>query len=388
MTRTYLDHNATSPLRPEAAAAMADALRACGNPSSVHAEGRRARGRIEAARETVAGAVGALTENVVFTGGATEAVNLAVASAVEAGAGTLFVSAIEHDSVREAAAATGVPIEAIPALRDGRVDAAWLEARLAGWNAADGRPFVAVMHANNETGVIQPLAQIADAAARVGAMLLVDAAQTLGKIDVDLGALGATWLAVSAHKLGGPAGAGALVLAPDAPVARQQHGGRQERGRRAGTENFAGIVGFAAALEAARSDRDMDARLGSLRDRLEAGVRAVRPDARVWGADAPRLGTASCLSLAGFPSETQVMALDLAGVAVSAGAACSSGKVRASHVLLAMSVDKNAAGSAIRASLGWNTTEADIDRFVEAYAAAAARKLGPAEPALADAGDA
>jgi cysteine desulfurase len=388
MTRSYLDHNAGSPLRPEAAVAMAEALREAGNPSSVHAEGRRARARIDAARETLAVAVGSPSEAIAFTSGATEAVNLAVASAVGVGSKTLLVSAIEHDCVREAAAQSGAAVESIPVTHAGVVDVDWLARRLASWNTDAGRPFVAVMHANNETGIIQPVADVARLVRGAGGLLLVDAAQTLGKVGVDVRALGANYLVVSAHKLGGPAGVGALVLAEDAPLVRRQHGGGQERGRRPGTENLAGIVGFAAALGATLADHGFDARLGALRDAMEARLRKARPDARVWGADAPRLGATSCVALPGFSGETQVMALDLAGVAVSAGAACSSGKVRASHVLAAMGADPTTAASAIRVSLGWSTTEADLGRFVAAYVAAAERALDKAEPALAGAGSA
>jgi cysteine desulfurase len=387
VSRTYLDHNASSPLRPEAAAAMTEVLRTGGNPSSVHAEGRSARARIETAREALAAAFGAEPDGVLFTSGATEAVNLAIAGAVAAGATRrLLISAIEHDCVREVSAASGAAVEAIPVTRTGVADLGWLTARLGHWNPDDGRPFVVLMQANNETGVIQPVAEAARPVREAGGLLLVDAAQTLGKIEVDMSSLGASYLAVSAHKLGGPAGVGALILGSDAPLTRRQHGGGQERGRRAGTENVIGIVGFVAALGAVLADRGLDARLGRLRDELEARLRAARSEVQVWGAEAPRLGTTSCLALPGFSGETQVMALDLAGVAVSAGAACSSGKVRPSHVLAAMGADQATATSAIRVSLGWNTTRADTDAFLVAYLAAAARVLGPVEPALAEAG--
>jgi cysteine desulfurase len=371
MSRAYLDHNATSPMRPEAAA-FAAAVAEGGNPSSVHAEGRRARARIEAARETVATATGASPEAVVFTSGATEAINLAIGGAAAASATRrILISAVEHDCVRESAAASGAAVETIPVTGAGLVDLDWLEGRLREWRAEDGRPFVAVMHANNETGVIQPIADVRRLVAAADGLLLIDAAQTLGKIDVR--ALGADYLALSAHKLGGPSGAGALVLEAVAPLARRQHGGGQERGRRAGTENLAGIAGFGAAVAAASADAGLNGRLAALRDALEARVRAARPDVQVWGGESPRLGTTSCLALPGFRGETQVMALDLAGVAVSAGAACSSGKVRPSHVLSAMGADAETAGCAIRVSLGWNTTRGDVDRFVEAYLAAAER---------------
>jgi cysteine desulfurase len=381
--RVYLDHNATSPLRPEAAEAMAEALREGGNPSSVHAEGRRAKARVEAARETVAGALGALVENLVFTSGATEAVNLAIGSAVDSGVRRLLISAIEHDCVREAAAASGAAVETLAVTRAGALDLAALAERLARWNDADGRPFLALMHANNETGVIQPVTEAARMIRERDGLVLVDAAQTVGKIPVDLGGLWADYVAVSAHKLGGPVGVGALALGAKAPLTRRQHGGGQERGRRAGTENVIGIAGFGAAVTAALADRDLDTRLAGWRDALETKVRAARPDVRVWGGDASRLGTTSSLALPGFRGETQVMALDLAGVAVSAGSACSSGKVRASHVLAAMGAGETAASSAIRVSLGWSTAAEDVEPFVAAYVQAAERAIGPArEPAL------
>jgi cysteine desulfurase len=358
---------------------MSEAMAAGGNPSSVHAEGRRVRAMIERARETLAASLCARVEDVVFTSGATEAVNLAILGAVAAGATRrLLVSAIEHDAVREAAGASGVAVETVPVRAAGVLDLDALAARLARWDAADGRPFLALQHANNETGVVQPVVEAGRMLREQNGLLLVDAAQTLGKIPVDVGALWADYVAVSAHKLGGPAGVGALALGPAAPLARRQHGGGQERGRRGGTENVVGIAGFGAGLSAALSDAGFGQRLAALRDSLEGRIRDAWPDVRVWGDLAPRLPHVSCLALTGFRGETQVMALDLAGVAVSAGSACSSGKVRASRVLEAMGADAGEASCAIRVSLGWNTTSSDLDRFVEAYVAAAARAVGPA----------
>ncbi|MGD2132170.1 MAG: cysteine desulfurase family protein [Maricaulaceae bacterium] len=379
MTRIYLDHNATTPLRPEARAAFAEVLAETGNPSSVHADGRRARARLDHARDVVADAVGAAPEGVVFTSGGAEALNLAIGGAVASGVvGRVLVSAIEHDVVREAAGAlSGATTDVVPVTASGVIDLEALERLLA--EPSENRTLVAVMHANNETGVIQPTGDVARLVREANGLLLIDAVQSFGKIDVNLGALGANYLALSAHKLGGPMGAGALILADDAPIARRQHGGGQERGRRAGTENLAGIAGFAAAVEAALGDRGAYDKLADLRDDLEARVTAARDDVRVFGAEAPRLSTTSCLALPGFSGETQVMALDLAGVSVSAGAACSSGKVRPSHVLAAMGADERTASSAIRVSLGWTTTADDIDRFVTAYLDAAERAVGAPE---------
>lgn len=376
----YLDHNATSPIRPEAEAAVAEALAEGGNPSSVHSIGRRARARVEAARAVVARAVGAPTDAVTFMSGGTEALNLAIFGVVAAGASRrLLIAATEHDATRAAAAAIAeggddVEVELVPVLATGLIDLAWLEARLARWDEADGRPFLAVMQVNNETGVIQPVAEAAALVKKANGLVLVDAVQALGKIDVNLTALGANYLALAAHKFGGPTGAGALVLAKDAPLSRRAHGGGQEHGRRAGTENVAAIAGFAAAIEAA-CDADYHV-LGPMRDDMEAHIARARPDVRFFGTDAPRLPTTSSIALPGFAAETQVMALDLAGVAISAGAACSSGKVQASHVLSVMGAPVELAGCAIRVSLGWNTTKADVDYFVDAYLKVAERAVG------------
>lgn len=378
MSRVYLDHNATSVVRTEAIAAVAAALAEGGNASSVHGEGRRAKARLDAARVVVARALGAPDDAVVFTSGGTEALNLAIAGAVDAGATRrLLITATEHDATRAAASASGAAVETVPVGASGLVDLDWLAERLKRWDAADGRPFLALMRVNNETGAIQPVAEAAALVQGAGGLVLVDAVQAIGKIDVDLAALGANYVAVAGHKFGGPPGAGALVLAEDAPLMKRVHGGGQERGRRAGTENIAAIAGFAAAIEAANPSV-YDA-LGRLRDDLEARITKARPDIVLFGADAPRLPTTTCLALPGFAAETQVMALDLEGVAVSAGSACTSGKVKASHVLAAMGAPAALAGAAIRVSLGWTTTPGDIDRFVDAYLAAAERAVGLAE---------
>jgi cysteine desulfurase len=354
----YLDYNATAPLRPEAAAAIARALEATGNPSSVHRFGRTARRQIEDAREAVAALVGGHFDSVIFTSGGTEANNLALSGC---GRGRLLVSAGEHDSVLMAApAATPVPLTS-----SGTIDLAALEALL-GDSAADA--LVSVQLANNETGVIQPVAAVAERARRRGALVHCDAVQAAGRIDIDIAALGVDLLSLSAHKIGGPQGVGALVLGGDLTLAPLLRGGGQERRRRAGTENVAGIVGFAAAAEAARRDLPHQADLAALRDRLEAEVRVVAHEVVAFGAAAPRLANTSCLAVAGLSAESQVMALDLAGVAVSAGAACSSGKVAPSRVLSAMGADPELAAAAIRVSLGWASGPTDVDRFLAAWA--------------------
>jgi cysteine desulfurase len=348
----YLDHNATTPVRPEAMAAVAAALAEPGNPSSVHGPGRRARARVEAARRALAERLAVAPDRVTFTSGGTEANHLALLGVD----GPRLVSAVEHPSVLDA-----VPDAArVPVDREGRIDLRALDDLLARHRPA----LVSVMLANNETGVLQPVRAAADLAHARGALLHCDAVQGLGRLPLTLGALGADLLAVSAHKLGGPPGVGALVAREGVEPRPLQRGGGQERRRRAGTENVAGIAGFGAALTAPGPDW---ARVARLRDRLEGGVRALRPDAVVAGAGADRLPNTSCILTPGLPAETQLMALDLAGVAAGSGAACSSGKVGPSHVLAAMGVPPDLARCAVRVSMGWSSAEADIDRFLEAW---------------------
>ncbi len=377
MNQVYLDHNATSPLRPVALEAMREALSLGANASSVHGPGRRARALVETARETLAGLVGAPLEAVTFTGSGTEADNLAVSSLVNAaGCRRLLISGVEHDAVWAPAHESGAAVEIIPVSSEGVVDVGWLEARLDAWDAVEGPPGVAVMVANNETGVIQPIADVARRVRDAGGYLLVDGVQGLGKLRLDMTALGAHYLTLSAHKLGGPHGAGALIAAAEAPLIRQLHGGGQERGRRAGTENVAAIVGFAAAAREASEAREAQApALAGLRDALESRIAAARPDVTFFGAQAPRLTNTSCFGAPGFASETQVMSLDLAGFAVSAGAACSSGKVKASRALMAMGADETLAACALRVSLGWTSTARDVEAFAAAWLTAAERVI-------------
>ena len=368
----YLDYNAGAPVRPVAAQAVAAALAAGGNASSVHGPGRSARRTIEDAREAVAALVGAMPEAVVFTSGGTEANDLALHGT---GRTRIIVGATEHVSVLEA-----VPDAAVaPVDSDGMIALDTLESMLA---ASDAAALVSVMLANNETGVIQPLAEVARRAHAHGALVHCDAIQAAGKVPVSMAALGTDLLTLSAHKIGGPQGAGALVVAAPADLAPRLRGGGQERRRRAGTENVPGIAGFGAAAEAARADSRECVRLAALRDRLEAGVRALAPLAVIFGAGVARLPNTSCLAMPGVASEVQVMALDLAGVALSAGAACSSGKVQRSHVLDAMGVAPALAECAIRASLGWASRAEDVERFLAAwgrlYAHAGGAEMAPA----------
>jgi cysteine desulfurase len=364
--RIYLDYNATAKVRPAAAAAVAEALASGGNPSSIHADGRAARASIEAARGQVAALAGAKAEAVCFTSGGTEANGLAMASAVAAGAARLLLSATEHECVRESAHASGLPVEIWPVNGAGLADLDWLADRL----RAGPPALVCLMLANNETGVIQPVAGAAEMARAAGAWLHVDAVQAAGKIGLDLAALGATSLALSAHKLGGPQGVGALVSASDARLTRQIHGGGQERGVRAGTENGPGIAGFGAAAREAAADLAAFGAQSADRDALAAQVKAAGGE--VLGEAAPRLPQTLCMALPRFASEIQVMALDLAGISISAGAACSSGKVKASGNVQAMG-RLDLAPFSVRVSGGWATKPADWRACGEAWQEARAR---------------
>lgn len=359
----YLDYNATCPVHPAAADAVADALIAGGNPSSVHAAGRHARRTVEQARAAVADLAGAAASSVIFTSGASEANVLALRGLPLR---RVLVSAIEHDSVLNA-----VPdAVALPVSDDGTLNLAALSE-----NLAEG-DLLSVMAVNNETGVIQSLQDIADRAAQAGARLHVDAVQAAGRIPLDFRGLGLAAMSLSAHKIGGPPGVGALVIDEGLTLTAQTRGGGQERGRRGGTENTAGIAGFGAAARIAIDGLNTEpARQAALRDRLEAGIAAAVDGVRIIGCHGPRVANTSCILLPGVAAEKQVMALDLDGFAVSAGSACSSGKVKASHVLTAMGLGDADAGAAIRVSLGWKTTAAEVDAFIAAYGAMAGRLL-------------
>jgi cysteine desulfurase len=357
--RVYLDHAASSPLHPAARDSVIRAFELAGNPSSVHAEGRAARALLEAARRTVRQAIGAGDAGVlVFTSGATEANAMALRTS-----GQALASAVEHPSVLAQPGVAALPVDGA-----GRLDLGALEAKLVGGEVR----VVALMLANNETGVVQPVAEAARLAHAAGARLHVDAVQALGKLPVDVEALGCDSLALSAHKLGGPKGVGALWLRDPDAVPPLLHGGGQEARRRAGTENVPGIAGFAAALEALAAAAP--ARLAALRRELEAALPSLAPDAVVIAADTDRAPHIVALALPGLPAATQVMALDLDGIAVSAGAACSSGKVGRSHVLAAMGLPDGLADCTIRVSLGWNNVPDDIARFLAAWGRLAARR--------------
>jgi len=360
-TRTYLDWNATAPLRSEARAAMVAALDVVGNPSSPHAEGRRARAVIEDAREQVAALVGARPAEVVFTSGGTEANN----AVLSAGWETILLAGVEHDSVLAPARNSGARLVELPVDGDGVVRREELAQAIR--RNEGSRTLLSLQLANNETGVLQPVAAAAAEARDHGLAIHTDAVQAAGRVAVNLAALGVDYLTLSAHKLGGPKGIGALIARDGVQSPSFIVGGGQERRRRAGTENVAGIAGFGAAAEAAQSDLARMQNMKALRDRLEARVRAITPQAVVVAAGAARLPNTASVALPNTSAETLVIALDLAGIAVSAGAACSSGKVGASHVLTAMGLPAPIARAAIRISLGPASSERDVAHFLEAW---------------------
>ncbi len=366
--RTYLDYNASAPLRPEAREAMLAALDVTGNASSIHAEGRHARAIVERARDEVAALVNAKSSEVVFTSGATEA-NV---WALTAGWQTVFAAGIEHDSVLSPVRAAAKHV-ALPVDRDGIVKVDALAALVSSPDVASGRRVVALQMANNETGAVQPIAEAVLIAAEHGIPVHSDAVQAVGRLPVDFRTLGVATLSLSGHKLGGPKGVGALVIRDGTLLKALIMGGGQERRRRAGTENVAAIAGFGAAAAAARASIGDWVRVAALRDRLETALRAKTAACVIVADGAPRLPNTTCVAMPGRSAETNVIKLDLAGIAVSAGAACSSGKVGASHVLAAMGLNDDLSRCAIRVSLGLDTTNEDIEAFLAAWSEAAGR---------------
>ncbi len=367
----YLDYNATAPVKPQVSEAIAKALAMTGNPSSVHQFGRLARDAVEQARDQVAAMIGARPRELAFTSGGTEANNMALSGA---GRRRLIISEIEHPSVLRAAeslaesgaAGNARELVLLPVDGEGVVSLEALDRALGG-DAGDA--LVSVMLANNETGVIQPVGEIASMARQRGALVHCDAVQAPGRIAFDVAALGVDMLSLSAHKFGGPKGAGALFIRDALNPRPLIVGGGQERGRRPGTENVAGIVGFGVAAQLAAEDLQRAPHLAALRDRVERSLSDIDAEVRIYGAGAERLPNTSCLTMPGVQSETQVMGLDLAGVAVSAGSACSSGKVEPSHVLRALGAPDGETGCAIRISFGWASRDEDIDRLVGAWRA-------------------
>jgi cysteine desulfurase len=369
--RTYLDHNATSPLRPEVAEVALRALQLPGNASSVHAEGRAARAEIENAREKVARLVGARAKNVLFTSGGTEAANLVLTPSFrrlgQGRATKLLVAATEHPCVLNGHRFPVEAVEIIPVDNRGILDLAWLKAHLE--KTGDERVLVSIQLANNETGVLQPVAEAARLVHEHGGLIHSDAVQAAGKVPVDIAGLGVDALTLSAHKIGGPKGIGAVILASDQFEIAEKliRGGGQEKGFRAGTENVAAIAGFGAAAELAPANLEQEAgRLGALRDEAEAQVRRIAPDVLVVASDVERLPNTFAFAIPGLKAETALIAFDLAGVALSSGSACSSGKVKRSHVLDAMGVEPALAEGVLRVSLGWSSTHEDVIRFAEA----------------------
>jgi len=377
MTRTYLDYNATAPIRREARAAVIAAMEATGNPSSVHAEGRAARRIVEDVRGGVASLCGVAARCVTFASGATEAVNAALSPRFGVGPKEspierLIVAAGEHPCALHGHRFPLSTVEMAPLCPDGRIDLDWL----ADACGRPGRALLALQGANNETGVVQPVSEAAAIVHAAGGLLFCDAVQLAGRVSFSAAALGADALALSAHKIGGPKGAGALVaanvdLSLGEPLIR---GGGQERGARAGTESVASIAGFGAAIRACVADMAEEApRLLALREHLADHVRGAAPDAVIFGESAPRLPNTLCFAVPGIEAATLMIALDLAGVAVSSGSACSSGKVTPSHVLAAMGVAPDLARGAIRVSVGWASTDRDAEHFAEAFSGAIRR---------------
>ena len=356
--QVYLDYNASAPLCSEAQQAMIAAMDITGNPSSVHASGRAARKIVDHARRTIADLLGGDPERVIFTSGGTEANNLALNGLEDV---TVFTSGVEHPSVIEARSdAKRIPVDG-----DGVIDLTALEAMLKDASQKGEKVLVSVMLANNETGVIQPVAKVALLAREYGAKVHCDAVQALGRTTLDMGRLLVDMVSISAHKIGGPKGIGALAIAPGVMLVPQIRGGGQEKYRRGGTENVLGIAGFAAAAQRAETGMAKMTEIAAKRDRLETELASEAPELVIAGKGTERLVNTSCLILPGMPGETQVMALDLGGVAISSGSACSSGKVRESHVLKEMGLSDT--GSAIRVSLGLETTDEDIDTFVRVW---------------------
>jgi cysteine desulfurase len=381
----YLDHNASSPLRPSAKRTVLDALEHCGNASSVHSAGRDARARIERARESVARFADAEPGSVVFVSGGSEANSTALrgavagALAIEDRITRIFVSAIEHESVRAVATALaetvpGLKVSEIPVTPNGTVDVPAFRLKLM---QGKGRVLVSIMAANNETGAVQDLVAIVDLVRRdgsEGALLHVDAVQAAGRMAISFARLGVDYMTLSAHKLGGPQGTGALLLKGDAPFAPLISGGGQEMGRRSGTENVAAIAGFGAAAEDVANFAAEAERLSTLRDRFERELKERAPEAVIFGDAVPRLPNTSNFAVPGLAAETALIALDLDGIAVSSGSACSSGKVKPSHVLAAMGVDESLARCGLRVSFGWNNGEDDVDAVIASLARLIARR--------------
>ena len=370
MTRHYLDHNATTPVRPEVVEVVANTMTIPGNASSVHGEGRKVHAILERAREQVRAFVNAPVNGVIFTSSGTESIHYALHGSTNAGLiKRIFVSAIEHAAVPANAESTGLPTETIPVTSDGVVDLDWLRDRLGDYDLeGEGAFLVCLMLANNETGVIQPVRAAADIVHDAGGFIFVDGAQAVGKISVNFVMLGADMMGLTGHKFGGPIGVGALIVRPNLALDPVMRGGGHEMNRRAGTSNVPAIAGLGRACGLAADTIARAPEITRWRDQIQ--MQLAKAGAQVWGGDVPRLPGTLNISAPGFTAETQVMMMDLAGIAVSSGSACSSGKVKPSHVLLAMGASDELAKSGLRVSLGWNSTQEDVDTFCDVWPSA------------------
>ncbi len=362
----YLDHNATAAIRPEARDAMLAAMLDTGNASSIHAAGRKARSLVDDARAALAALVNVEARQVIFNSGATEGNNTVLQAFPDR---RLLISAIEHPSVHE----VRKDAEIIAVNASGVIELEALDRMLA---VGDRPALVSVMLVNNETGVIQPVDDIVRIARKYGALVHCDAVQALGRVTLDFAELGVDYMTLSAHKMGGPQGIGALVSQVKATPVKLLWGGGQERRQRAGTENIAGIAGFGAAAKIAATDMDNYKRLGVWRDDMEARLIQAVPGVSLFGASARRVANTSCFALAGVAADTQLVALDLAGICASSGSACSSGSVKPSRVLAGMGVDESLATCALRISFGWNTTQAEVNSFIDTWTTLATRWTG------------
>lgn len=356
--RIYLDYNATCPMRPEVIEATTSAMAISGNPSSVHHEGRQARKLIEAARTKVSELIGCSAKQVIFTSGATETNNMLLKG--YAPHRRLLVGSIEHSSVVK----SGVDVEYLPVLSNGLID---LEALKNILDNSTEPTFVSIMTVNNETGIIQPIKDIAALVKNFDCVFYTDSAQAAGRIPIDFNAMGVDFMGLSAHKIGGPQGVGAIIMAKGTNPPALLHGGGQERNQRAGTENVAGIHGFGVAADIALNGLEDYKNLATYQTQIETTVKASCSDIVINGADAPRVANTTSLCLKNFDAQTFLMSLDLEGIAISTGSACSSGVVKASHVLKAMGHSDENAKSGLRISTGWATTQDDIDAFIKAW---------------------
>ncbi len=359
--RIYFDHNATSPARPEVIEAVTHAMRTIGNASAQHGHGRAARNLVSDAREALGLKLGLCAQDIIFTGGGTESDNTAIYSAVSGGCQRLLISSLDHPATSTAAERFGQAVEYIPALSTGLLDLNWLEDRLKNWNESEGRPFVSIPAVNSETGVVQEYARIIDMVHETGGLIHIDAVQALGKIEF---MCLPDYVSVSAHKLGGPMGVGALYVAADAPYASHLTGGGQERRRRAGTLNVAGIAGFGAAVKASKNLSNIK----EIRDYIEDELSQMEPDLVIFGQEVERLPNTSFFAVPDASSMTLMMGLDIEGISVSRGMACSSGKTDASKALTAMGRLDDAPQGAIRISLGYDNTMDEAERFLDAWA--------------------